>query len=221
MFSEDPLKFLKALGKNNNREWFQANKEWYDRIKGEFEIFVNLLIGEVGKLDPEVKGIVAKDCVFRIYRDTRFSPDKTPYKTNMGAYMVRGGKKSPFAGYYFHMEPGACFMAGGIWMPPAEILKAVRDEIYHNSDELLAILAKPSFKKHFKEIEGDRLKNAPKDFPPDFEQIDLLKFKSYNLIKYFDDKLLMEKNLLKETGKVFEQMVPFNHFLNKVIEDVA
>jgi uncharacterized protein (TIGR02453 family) len=221
MLTEDPIKFLKTLSKNNSREWFQENKAWYDRVRGEFELFVNLLIHEVGKLDPEVKGITVKDCVFRIYRDTRFSNDKTPYKNNMGAYLARGGKKSPFAGYYIHFEPGACFWAGGIWMPEAPVLKAVRDEIYNNPEELLAILAKPSFRKHYKEIVGDQLKKAPKDFPADFEHIDLLKFKSYNLVKEFDDSLLKDKNLLKETVKAFEAMVPFNQFLNKVIEEVA
>lgn len=220
MLNEDPIRFLKALAKNNNREWFQENREWYMRVKEEFELFVNLLIHEVGKLDPEVKGIEVRDCVFRIYRDTRFSGDKTPYKTNMGGYLARGGKKSPFAGYYFHIEPGNCFLAGGIWMPEAPVLKAVREEIFQNTEEFLAILSKPGFKRMFGGIEGDQLVKVPKDFPTDFEHGDLLKFKSYNLIRAYDDKLLKDKNLLKETTRVFKEMVPFNHFLNKVIEDV-
>ena len=156
MFSTDIPGFLGELRKNNNREWFQANRKWYEQCRSEFEFFVTLLINEIGKFDRSIGALKASDCLFRIYRDIRFSPDKTPYKTNFGAYIAKGGRKSEFAGYYFHIEPGNCMLAGGIYMPSKEILKAIREEIYHNTEDFLAIIHNKDFQKVFLEISGDR-----------------------------------------------------------------
>lgn len=222
MISKDILKFLKELKENNNREWFAENKEWYEKSRDDFAEFVKILILEIKKVDPEIGPLEPKDCMFRIFRDVRFSKDKSPYKTNFGAYISRGGKKLNFAGYYFHMEPGEYFMSGGVYMPPPPVLKAIRQEIYHRIDEFKAILNAPAFKKHFKGLgEMEMLKTPPKDFPKDFPEIDLLKHKHYITMKHITEKDLLSKDLLKEARDTYKAIVPFNHFLNNVIEDVG
>jgi len=215
------LAFLKELSENNNREWFQANKERYNHVRSEFELFINILIPELSQIDPEVKGLEAKECLFRIYRDIRFSPDKTPYKINFGAYMARGGRKSEFAGYYFHLEPGSSLLAGGVYLPQPPVLKAIREEIYHNTDEFLHIIKNPTFKRYFPEMDGEKLKTAPQGYPNDFEQIDWLKYKSYSLVAPLSNKALSSDNLVQEVCNVYRIMKPFNDFMNRVIDDVV
>ena len=221
MLTGKTITFLKDLKENNNREWFQENKNRYLEVKEEFESFVNLLIQGVVAIDEEVSVMPVKDCVFRIYRDTRFSPDKTPYKTNFGAYIVRGGKKSPYAGYYFHLEPGTCFVAGGLYVPPSDILKSVRLEIYNHPEEFISITSHPDFKKAFGEITGDKLKKMPRDFPESFKYPDLLKFKSYNVVKEFDEEFIMKDDLVESVIRYFGLIKPLNHFFNRAIEDVV
>jgi uncharacterized protein (TIGR02453 family) len=212
--------FLSELSLNNNKEWFHGNKQKYLKAKDEFEILVNLLLAEISTFDKKVSGVQAKDCIFRIYRDIRFSPDKTPYKTNFGAYMVRGGRKSGFAGYYFHIEPKNLFLAGGIYMPPPNVLKAIRDDIYNNIEEFKEIINQQKFREHFGAITGSKLTSAPKGFPKGFEDIDLLKFKDYNVVKELTTKDISNSDFIKTASEVFEAMVPLNKFLNHAVEDV-
>ena len=124
------INFLKDLEQNNNREWFQANKVHYDTAKAEFETFINSLIPAIAKFDDSVKLITAKECIFRIFRDVRFAKDKSPYKTNFGAFIAKGGRKNHGPGYYFHLQPGECFLSGGVWMPSPDIMKKIRQEIF-------------------------------------------------------------------------------------------
>lgn len=124
MVQTSTLQFLKSLSKNNNKLWLDAHRNQYLEAKTDFENFVAILIKETVRFDSDVKDLQVKDCVFRLNRDIRFSKDKTPYKTNMGASINRGGKKSIYAGYYFHVEPGGkSFAGGGLWMPMAGELK--------------------------------------------------------------------------------------------------
>ncbi|MBK8413382.1 MAG: DUF2461 domain-containing protein [Bacteroidetes bacterium] len=132
MITKRTLDFLKALKKNNNREWFDVNRSKYEEAKADFEKFVETLLPLLSKENSKLKDLKVKDCVFRIYRDVRFSKNKDPYKTNFGAYFVEGGKKSSKAGYYIQIEPGNSFLAGGCWMPEAPVLKAIRQEIDYN-----------------------------------------------------------------------------------------
>jgi uncharacterized protein (TIGR02453 family) len=211
--------FLEALKKNNNRDWFQKNKAWYDEVKNEFDVFTTRLIATTGKIDKDVLYLEPKDCIFRIYRDTRFSPDKTPYKTNFGAYLVKGGKKSSFAGYYFHIEPGSNMLAGGIYMPMPDVLKKLRTEIYENIEEFLEIVENPKFVKHFGHIDdGAKLKTPPKDFPKDFPQIEYLKFKNYSVSKDLSLQQLHSDKLMDEVVTVFTMLLPLNKFLNNALE---
>lgn len=212
------IPFLTELKNNNNREWFQANKKKYDLAKTEFETFVNKLIVELVKLDPQVGQPTAKECVFRIFRDVRFSADKSPYKTNMGGYISRGGRKGGFAGYYIHIDPEASFLAGGLYMPPADILKKVRQEIMYNVDEFKGIIQKSTFQKTYGQIEGEMLTRPPKDFPADFPDIDLLKFKSYTVLHSVDGGTITGPNFIDYAMHVFKELKPFNHFLNRAME---
>ena len=143
------LQFLSGLQANNNREWFQANKMEYDQSKKILSAFIEKLIARIAVFDPQISGVEAKDCIFRINRDTRFSTNKTPYKNNMGAFIAAGGRKSPFAGYYVHLQPGECFLSGGIYMPQPDVLKTLRTEIHEKAGEFLQILNKPEFKTQF------------------------------------------------------------------------
>ena len=131
---EDIIRFLEQLRRHNNREWFEANKLWYRDVKARFDGLVARLIDAIAAFDPSVAGLAVKDCTYRIYRDTRFSPNKEPYKTHFGAYFCPRGKKSGYAGYYFHVEPqgdgliGGHLLSAGLYMPEPNVLKSVRDE---------------------------------------------------------------------------------------------
>ena len=139
MIDKALFNFLKDLKENNHRDWFHANKKIYDGVKKNVLEMLERILPELEKLDPDMTGLEPKKCIFRINRDIRFSKDKSPYKTNFGSFMVKGGKSSGNAGYYIHFEPGNCFIAGGIYMPPGPQLKKVRTEIYYNVDEFKAI----------------------------------------------------------------------------------
>ena len=219
MISKELIQFLKDLKENNYKEWFHENKPRYQKVKKEFEEFVNTLIIETATFDKNVTNLEPKKCIFRINRDIRFSKDKSPYKTNFGGFLVKGGRNAGYAGYYVHIEPGNSFIGGGIYMPPADKLKAVRTDIYENSEEFKAILNHKDFKKHFKGLDDHgSLKTAPKGFPKDFPDIDLLKHKHFVVGKSVDDSILMSPDFKDKVIEVFKAMLPLNNFLNQAIE---
>lgn len=207
--------FLKDLCVNNNREWFDENRDRYKEAKQEFESIVAFLIQEVALFDKTVKDLNPKECVFRIFRDTRFSKDKTPYKTNFGAFLVPGGKKCSRAGYYLHIEPDNSFIAGGIHMPPGSVLKQVRQNVFDNTEEFKAIINNDIFKDTFGKMGGDKLKTSPRDFPKDFADIDLLRYKSYTVWDLVSDEVILEPDFLKRVIQEFKILEEFNVFLNK------
>jgi uncharacterized protein (TIGR02453 family) len=218
MIPHSTFKFLKELKANNNREWFNDHKAEYEAAKLNFEEFIAKLIDGISTFDSGVRELSAKKCVFRIYRDVRFSHDKKPYKNNFGASINPSGKKSMKGGYYFHIEPGASFIGGGIYMPPSPELHAVRLAIYNNNKEFKKIIHKKSFVDSFGELWGEKLKTSPKDFPKDFADIDLLRYKSY-IVGYdnIKDKEMQSADLLKNSIKLCKEMYPFLNFLNKAI----
>lgn len=209
--------FLTQLKANNNREWFNDNKPFYQEAKASFEHSAQQFINLVYEIDPGVGLLAAKECVFRIYRDTRFAKDKTPYKTNMGCYVAKGGRKSSLAGYYLHIEPCASMVAGGLYCPPSNILKAVRREIYNFTDEFKGIINNPEFKKVFPKVFEDKLKMAPKGFPKDFEDIELLKYKSFTPLHQADNEELMSKNAFDYIREIIKILAPHNAFINRGI----
>ena len=214
------IPFLEDLNNNNDRDWFQANKKRYLEAKDEFEAFINALIPKLGDIDKDIAGLEPRQCIFRIYRDVRFSKDKSPYKTNMGAAMTRGGRKNPYATYYVHIEPGNVFAGGGIWMPPAPVLKAMRQEIYYNADEFKGIIESPAFTRYFKKLEGESLKRPPRDFPVDFADIDLLKHKSYIVAVGIDDAIVSSDAFTEKLLDVYSALYPFNTFINRALTDI-
>lgn len=221
MISKETFDFLLSLKAKNNKEWFDENRATYSIVRGEFEDFVNLAIGEIGLFDKEASLTTAKASIFRINRDLRFSNDKLPYKTNLGAFIAKGGRKGINAGYYIHMEPGGCFLSGGVYMPSGPVLKAIRTEIFENIEEFKAILSEPDVKKHFgTTLWGEKLKTAPKGFPRDFMDIGYLQYKHYTLFKNEPDSMVIKPGYIKEVRDVFRTMASFNAFLNRAIEEV-
>jgi uncharacterized protein (TIGR02453 family) len=211
------IKFLENLKENNNRDWFKANKPYFEEVKQEFMDMVEYLIPALAVTNPALANLEAKDTIFRIYRDVRFGKNKSPYKISMGAIMTPGGRKSAFAGHYFHIEPGGSFLAGGAYSPPSDRLKSIRSEIYYNSTEFKSIITSVDFIKYFGEIEGSKLKRPPVGFPKDFADIDLLKFKDYTVFHKIDDDDISNPDFLKTSVSIFEKMNPFIGFLNRAI----
>ena len=211
---KETLDFLKQLAKNNNREWFNNNKDLYQKSLDNIQAFLNGLLTKIVVFDKSVAGIEPKDCLFRIYRDTRFSKDKTPYKSLFGAW-ISDNDKAGKAGYYLHIEPGKSFLAGGVYHPEAGRLKNVREEISFEADKFKKIINNKTFKENFGAISGDRLVTSPKGFAKDDPMMDYLKFKDMVVVHNINDKVLISKDYPAYCIKIFKSMVPFNDFLNK------
>ncbi len=218
MIAPGTLRFLNALKKNNNKDWFDKNKVQYLAAKDNMELVVSDVIKEIGKFDKTIAGLQAKSCVFRIYKDVRFSKDKTPYKTNMGASINEGGKKAIGPGYYLHIEPGNSFIAGGMWMPPGDELKKIRQEIDYNPKPLKKALANPAFKKYFGGLSPEyKLKTTPKGYDKGHADIELLRFNSFIVWHKIPDKILASKTFAKEIAKGAKIMKPFLDYLKVAI----
>lgn len=210
--------FLVALMNNNNRDWFNEHKKEYEDAKLDFEHLIDALIPPIQNLDPRITNLTAKQTTFRIYRDVRFSKDKTPYKANFGSYIAPEGRKSIYSGYYLHIEPGNLMLAGGAYHPQSEHLKKIRSEIYYNLNEYKSIIDNPAFKKTFGQIEGDKLKRPPKDFPADFEGVEYLKHKDFTVFHLFNEKELLSEDFTEYAMRIFKKMKPLNDFLNRALD---
>lgn len=220
MITANTLDFLSRLKENNNREWFQQNKKLYEQVRGGYEKFIAELIPDIAVLDPSIGFPDLKDCLFRIYRDVRFSPDKSPYKSHFGAFIGKGGRKTTGAGYYVHVEPGNSLVAGGIYMPQPDILKLIRNEIYFNSSDFKRIITEAAFVNTFGRLDDfDKLKLPPKDFPSGFPDIDLLKYRSYVVGRPLSDEEVLSPGYKKNILEIFKAMLPFHEFLNRAIDN--
>ena len=217
MLQPATFKFLQALKKNNNKAWFDVNRSLYENAKADFAAAVDQLIAGIARFDEPIATLKAKDCMFRINRDVRFSKDKSPYKTNFGASFTPGGKKMNLAGYYFQCEPSRNFAAGGYYMPMAPDLAKIRQEIDYNFDEWKKIINNKTFKKYFpKGIEGiESLVRPPKGYDENNPAIEFLKMKGFIVSTAFSDNDLLQKNAVKEIVKTFEAMKPLIDFLNR------
>ena len=212
-----PLNFLKELSNNNNKEWFEANRKTYNNAR---KIILKLsqdLIDGISQFDSELEGIESKNCIYRINRDIRFSKDKTPYKTNFGAHMGRNGKKTIGTGYYFHLAPGNNFVGGGIYMPAPEMLASIRQEIDYNPSELLKITESKEFIENFGQIRGESLKTAPKGYPKDHDNIELLRLKSFYVLKEFSDKEVVDYKFSTKAIQTLMHVKKFNDYLSMAI----
>lgn len=222
MLQASTLKFLKDLKKNNNREWFEKNRKSYESAKADIAALVESIVQQFGRKDESISHLTAKDCMFRINRDVRFSKNKAPYKTNMGAYLCSGGKKSPLAGYYIHIEPGGCFMGGGAYMSEPDVLKKIRQEIDYNWEEFSKIVHNKKFKTLYGELErgeGMSLSREPKGYEKDNPAIEYIKLKSWVATATLSDSDLTGKDLVKKITAAFETLQPLVAFLNRAIAE--
>lgn len=222
MLQATTIQFLKNLKQHNTKEWFDANRGKYEAAKEDFAGLVKKVIEVHGKKDEGIAALLPKDCMFRINRDIRFSKDKTPYKTNFGASINRGGKKSIYAGYYLHCDAGGeSFAGGGLWMPEAEDLKKVRQEIDYAFDEFKGIVTSKKFVATYKELyrgEDSVLSREPKGYDKDNPAIEYIKFKSFVAMQPLTDADLTGKDLLKKIGAAFEVLQPLVEFINRSFE---
>lgn len=198
----------------------ESHRPGYESSKETFTEFVRKLLRELSRMEPALSLLEPKDCIFRIHRDVRFSKNKTPYKSHFGAYFAEGGKKSTKAGYYLHIEPGGkSMLAGGVYMPPPEELKKIRQEIDYNGEKLHSILNTPDFKKYFGSLTGEKLKTTPKGYPSDHPDIDLLKHKDFIASHLMDDAIVSKADFLSYSLKVWKALKPLNDFMNAAMEN--
>ena len=234
MQSKRIISFLKDIAENNNRPWFHEHRGEYDAIRADFEEGIAKAISRISEFDTSIAHITVKDTVYRFYRDTRFSPDKSPYKRHLGAFICLRGRKSISGGYYIHLEPGNCLLACGNYWMPMNVLTACRNEIMGNIDRWLGIVEDRKFLNFFgKPGDGEwkdeaaspkgfglsMLSNAPKGFPRDYEHLEYLKMKDYCCWKRVPDTFFDGDGWLDEMAKVFQVAKPMNDFVNAVIAD--
>lgn len=222
MLSNNTIIFLQQLKKNNNRDWFEKNRKQYEAAKADYMQLVESILTGLKKIDSSLAELQPKQCVFRINRDVRFSADKSPFKTNMGAGFSKGGKALNFAGYYFHCEPGQNFIGGGLWMPDAANLKKVRQEIDYNADEFKRIVSNKTFIKLYKKIDDSKeyiLTRTPKGYDETNPAIQFLKLKSFTAGAAISNEELLSKNLTKTILTHFEAIKPLLDFINRALEN--
>lgn len=222
MISSATLNFLKSLKKNNNKAWFDQNREKYIAAKSEFELFVSALLNKMCFIDNDLKELEPKQCTFRINRDIRFSKNKTPYKIGLGASLNREGKKSIYAGYYFHLQPGGnSFAGGGLWMPESVVLKKLRQEVDYCFPEFYKIIHVSAFQKQYGALEKDEkqmLVNVPRGYEKENPAADFLKMKSFVATKNISDSDILRSDLIKEVTESFKALMPLIKFMNRAIE---
>lgn len=221
MLQPATVRFLKDLKKNNNKEWFEKNRKQYEAAKEDFAQLVQTVIDKFAKKDEDIAHLKAKDCTFRINRDVRFSKDKSPYKTNMGASINKGGKKIMSAGYYFHLEPGNSFVGGGLYTPMPEDLKKVRQEIDYSFDEFKGIVGSKKFKAMYGDLNRSAeftLSRPPKGYDINNPAVDYLKLKSFIAMTPVSDTELTDKNLARKITDAFEALLPMVKFMHRAME---
>lgn len=216
MVKKSTLKFLSQLAKNNNREWFHAHQEEYVAAKDNIQEVIEELIIEVGKFDPSVRDLAPKDALFRIYRDVRFSKNKIPYKSSFGAVVSKGGKKGIGPAFYVHIEPKNTFVYSGVHHPTSEELGKIRRNIAAGGKELKKFLNSKAFKTKYKTLLGSKLKTAPKGYPKDHPEIELLRYKDFGVRVNIPMSKVTSKGFEKEVAKEMKAMKPFTDYLRKV-----
>ncbi len=213
------LNFLQELSANNNREWFNNNRNRYIESRDKIIFLIEILINEIKIFDQEVAGVNPKDCMYRIFRDVRFSKDKSPYKTNFGGFIARGGRKSIYPGYFFHVEAEKSFVGGGVYMPQPGPLKAIRNYIAEEAPGFLEIINEPEFKKFYPAMYDHQLKSAPRGFPKDHPYIDLLRYKSFVFVHTTNNDKNFGKNFIEQTVLAYRQLYNINIFLREAMEN--
>jgi uncharacterized protein (TIGR02453 family) len=212
------LAFLRDLRENNNKAWFDSNRARYEAAREAFEYLVEFLISELGP-ELDLKGVSARDCMFRINRDMRFSKDKTPYKTHLSAEIAPGGRRSGKLGYYLHLSPDdESLIAGGLYTPTSEQLAKFREAIARDARPFKRITRSKDFVRYFGGFEGDRLTTAPQGYSRDHPEIDLLRLKQVTVVHHLTDKQVLEQDLPTQAIQIMKAMKPFNDYLNRVLQ---
>lgn len=218
MFNADlALDFLKKLAQNNNKTWFDEHRSEYQAARKEWLNFVQQLLIELIELNPEFVHLEPHKCIYRINRDVRFGKDKTPYKKNFGAFFVPGGKMSGRAGYYLHLEPGNCFLAGGMHCPDSTFVHQIRDTIANDRGTFRQIVEAKKFKADCGEILGPKLKRPPRGYDPEHPDLKYLKLKGYIVCINIPDKAYHQADFIPQTLKYFRTMQPLIDYLNAAI----
>jgi uncharacterized protein (TIGR02453 family) len=212
---QSSLDFLNQLKENNNRDWFNEHKTSFQKEQLQIEAFADVLLREMNTHD-QIETATGKHAMHRIYRDTRFSKDKTPYKTNWSGGFKRATKMRR-GGYYFHIEPGNSFVAGGFWAPSTPDLKRIREEISYDPDALRKIISSAPFRKTFDTLQGEQLKTTPKGFDAQDEAIDLLRYKQFLLIRKFSDQEVLSKKFPGDVSHTYQQMRPFFDYMSTAL----
>ena len=220
------LQFLRDLAQHNDRAWFNEHKERYLAVQQRWNEFCESLIGEIGAFDPDIARLTLRDCTYRIYRDTRFSPDKSPYKTHFGVFLAPGGKKSMHAGYYFHVGTGESneypqghMLAAGNYCYEPKAIQMLREDIsdgWENFQNEVLAVADPRF---VVDQEG-ALKRVPKGYAPDAPYADWMRLKSYCLVMNVDDDFITQPDLAKRVADLFRTTKPFNDYINRAVDFV-
>ena len=213
------LQFLADIKVNNNRDWFHENRNRFDEVHAAFEQIVERLIAALTTFDPEISTVTVKSTLYRFYRDTRFSLDKSPYKRHFGSYINPRGKKSPHGGYYLHLEPGNCLIGGGAYCLESPILKAVRKSIVDDIDQFRAIVEAPRFHELFPVIGDEHLKTMPAGFPRDFAYPQYLRPKNFAVMHRLPDDFFFQEDWITKAAQDFKVMKPFLDFVNETIDD--
>jgi uncharacterized protein (TIGR02453 family) len=210
------FKFLAQLRKNNDRTWFEAHRAEYEDARARFEGLVDQIIAGLAPVD-NLAGLQAKDCTMRIFRDVRFSKDKSPYRTNMAANLAPGGRKSQRYGYHLSLAPGESIIAGGLYMPEPAQLNRLRDALAADARPLKAVVQDKNFKKYFGELEGEKVKTFPQGYDRDHPDIELLRFKQLLAVHHLPDEVVLGPRFAAYVVKVCAAMRPFNGYLNTVL----
>jgi uncharacterized protein (TIGR02453 family) len=212
------MDFLSNIKKNNSREWFNDHKRDFEQNRNFFVEFIGQLIAEIEQFDRQIIGVDPKKSMYRIYRDVRFSKDKTPYKTHFGAYICKRGRSSGNPGYYIHIEPDEkSIIGGGLYHPMPDVLAKIRQEIDYNGDKLMDILESKPFKNRMSIYNEDKLKRKPKGYEDNNPHIEWLKMKSFIVLENFSDKDVLSKGYKDKVTSGFKEMLPFVTFLNEGI----
>jgi len=211
------LDFLSDLALHNERAWFAQHKATYEKARLIFEGLVEELIDRLSSFEHELTGLTARDCVMRIYRDVRFSKDKTPYNPWMAALIAPGGKKSGRFGFGLRMAPGDTVAAGGLWQPRPDQLAAFRRAVDADPKAILLVIDAPEFSRTFGELSGEKLARPPQGYPKDHVAIELLKLKQIYVARSFPDEEVTAHDFVYRCMAVFRTMNPFLDWLNEKI----
>ncbi len=212
---ETCFEFLSKLKDNNNREWFNANKDQYQEAYNRLIEFADVLLAKLNEHD-QIETPSGKKSLFRIYRDVRFSKDRTPYQTHFSG-SFRRATRDLRGGYYFRIQPGNTLIAGGFWGPNSDDIKHIREHIAADDEPLRHILKDKTVRSYFGELQGEQVKTAPKGFSKDHPSIDLLRYKQFIFTHSFEEEEAKRPDFVNKVNDGFKKMRPFFDYMSEIL----